>query len=254
MRALIAAACLTLAGCAGTPVSGPAPFIDVEARSHLAWTETVAVRRAQNTACTADGGWCAELDADVLRFSGAYLSEEVRAPLDGVFSPEDWMSDGGDGRLSATLYGGMIRINDPNAPDALVAVLASRTAMYSGGGGASMTLALVSARSGREVWRGVVDASKTIRACFSEADYQNNVSCSDQVRWTARLSIDPASYGAMPDLILTTQADAEPRIRAGRETYDIRTCSYVRRLVWVQNAGRYAPERPEPACEDFKTV
>jgi hypothetical protein len=65
--------------------------------------------------------------------------------------------------------------------DFVVGVLSSRRTAYSGGGGMNTYLNLYRVREPRAILReSLVAASKTIRACFSEADYNSGGPCSDE--------------------------------------------------------------------------
>jgi hypothetical protein len=65
--------------------------------------------------------------------------------------------------------------------DFAVGVLTIRRTSYSGGGGSNTFLSLYRVREPRAILRNsLVAASKTIRACFSEADYNSGAPCSDE--------------------------------------------------------------------------
>jgi hypothetical protein len=72
--------------------------------------------------------------------------------------------------------------------DFAVGVLTIRRTAYSGGGGANTSLSLYRLREPRAILHdSLVASSKTIRACFSEADYNSGRPCSDEYNASSTL-------------------------------------------------------------------
>jgi hypothetical protein len=72
--------------------------------------------------------------------------------------------------------------------DFAVGVLTVRRTGYSGGGGSNTFLSLYRLREPRAILRdSLVASSKTIRACFSEADYNSGGPCSDEYNASSTL-------------------------------------------------------------------
>jgi hypothetical protein len=72
--------------------------------------------------------------------------------------------------------------------DFAIGVLTSRRTMYSGGGGMNTYLNLYRLREPRAILRdSLVASSKTIRACFSEADYNSGGPCNDEYNASSTL-------------------------------------------------------------------
>ncbi len=162
----------------------------------------------------------------------------------------------------------------PESRQYLMGVIATQSAMYSGGGGSGSRLHLLSldttpssTRLGDEVLDVVWDSSLMIRACFSEADIKDRrEACHDEYSFTGTLAGRSAEAGEWPVLTYRSVATAYPRTsRRSQDNSELRltaadlvretdpACSYERTLRYNPATSRYEMDRPAPDCSDYTT-
>lgn len=162
-------------------------------------------------------------------------------------------------------------ITHANGGERAIGVLYDQRTMYSGGGANSTSLRLYrigdaqGQRPAELMLDLPMDASKLIRACFSETDMRlRRGACHDEYGFHVTLKADPVRHGGWPDLLYRSVAtdfpagadlDADSSGRRLRAR-DIRTvknpaCSVVRRFRYDPAARRYRPDRPLPDCANY---
>ena len=208
--------------------------------------------------CTADRAWCVAAESEegealVVTAKGkevARLAAEAQADREAPkFAPMP----------------AILRLKDGSA---LVGVLATWTAGYSGGGGAYTEQRLVHLVPGRApvtVLAAPLRGDLLIRACFSEADVEKRrAACHDEYRLEARLETAGAGE-ALPPLRLSTKAGSFPRgVGRDKDSSDNppltpadlvweqdADCTYERRSRFDAAAGRYVADAALPACEQY---
>ncbi len=162
----------------------------------------------------------------------------------------------------------------PGSRQYLMGVVATQSAMYSGGGGSGSRLHLLRLDSspsivslGDEVLDIVWDSSLMIRACFSEKDMKDRrEACHDEYSFTGALAGGPAERGELPVLTYRSVATTYPRTsRRSEDNSGVRLtaadlvnakdpeCSYERTLRYNPATSRYEMDRPAPDCSDYTT-
>jgi len=232
--------------------------------------------------CTADGQWCVRaLPAtgedqpaalEVAERAGDEAEPRMRhVPIEVV--------DDGDLRVwpfivrlapGAGADQPVADLHQATLQNVLVGGLLEARAMYSGGGASASTLQLARIRhldDGVQVDADVLSvawsASKMIRACFSERDFDQRAgACHDEYSFDAELAL--ATDGQdMPVLRYRTEASNYPAgvspqrdsLAKGRlKKKDLRTeqdaeCSYTR--VFRFTSGAYQPDQPLPECSGY---
>lgn len=230
--------------------------------------------------CTADGQWCVRaLPAtgedqpaalEVAERAGDEAEPRMRhVPIEVV--------DDGDLRVWPFIVrlapGAGQAESDPQQAalqNVLVGGLVEARAMYSGGGASASTLQLARIRhldDGVQVDADVLSvawsASKMIRACFSERDFDQRAgACHDEYSFDAELAL--ATDGQdMPVLRYRTEASNYPAgVSPQRDSLakgklkkkDLRTeqdaeCSYTRTFRFT--SGAYQPDQPLPECSGY---
>jgi hypothetical protein len=97
--------------------------------------------------------------------------------------------------------------------DFAIGVLTIRRTGYSGGGGSNTFLSLYRLREPRAILRdSLVASSKTIRACFSEADYNSGRPCSDEYNASSTLKFFGSRNG-MYRLKKRFEVEMQPALR-----------------------------------------
>jgi hypothetical protein len=254
--ALAAGLAALLAGCFGAPASmsltggegSNNPLLIAGAVPGVARVEPLSRADDSNAPfCTADGVWCAALnetdDFVVSRAGGKDVLLQAEAL--GFSSAE------GADRGSLGVAPHIIRAEGDG--DAWLLLTESVVTAYAGGGGGATTTIIASATTGAPVWKGVTGASKLIRACFSEAEYNSGVACHDDVHWGITLTLAPPTGTGAFDLVMKTVANVHPGRRKGRDAKEYpRGCNYTRTLRLVD--GTFTPTRPEPECSSYSTV
>lgn len=162
----------------------------------------------------------------------------------------------------------------PGSRQYLMGVVATQSAMYSGGGGSGSRLHLLRLDAspsvvdlGDELLDVVWDSSLMIRACFSEADMKDRRgACHDEYNFTGALSGMAAEAGQLPVLTYRGVATAYPRTsRRSQDNSELKlkpadlvretdpVCSYERTLRYNPATSRYEMDRPAPDCSDYTT-
>lgn len=155
----------------------------------------------QNASCTSDRAWCVSL---VQSWSDG---QEVIAPL--VYaaaaaapaphpSPEEAFSN-----ETYAVWPHLVSLADGGC---LGGTELHTSTGYSGGGGSATELHLFRVSpegkaQGRPVWRGVIDASLLIRACFGETDQERRLgACHDEYGFSGQVALGAEVPGRPPDL------------------------------------------------------
>ncbi len=237
--------------------------------------------------CTSDQSWCLQLSHDPTTesfsldiFDGRARSNEPLQPLSKWTYPMgDASQSAGFDRSGFALWPQIIRepaMDAARAEHLTIGLLATSTAMYSGGGGHGerLTLYRIDASSHgkpylQEVLQVPLSANVLIRACFSEKDYEERRGvCHDEYSFDAKLSLDiKAKRTSPPQLIYQTTAVATPgysrrsedNLEKGRLSDEAlkprqdQQCSYRRIIAYNPVTARYEFDRPGPECSDYTT-
>lgn len=204
--------------------------------------------------CTGDGVWCAAQDGAGVQVTRSGLNVGSVA-----------VGEAGDGN-TWTVWPVIVRIGRTDE-SALIGVAFTARQMYSGGGAEATQLFLYSVAGGvaNETVRMPLSASKTIRACFSEADQDKRAgACQDEYAFVTRISLDESVSEGAPRINLETAAGAYPRGAAldsdSTEAPPLTeadlvwtpdaTCSY-RRTYTQGPDGLYEPDQILPPCTDY---
>ncbi len=212
--------------------------------------------------CSADGLWCADLlrsahDVWVVRFTdGDGRSRRI-------FLTGEW--DEADYRI----WPHLVRGADGSI---LLGVQRARNGGFSGGGWQTVHLLLYRVPPDRRYDDGPallelpLSASASIRTCFDARDRRRRRdACTDDYSFTAEVRLGAGDAEPLPVLNVSTTATTFPgrrsRTEDSRQSPPLRqqdltrwrdpTCSYVRAFRFVAAAGRYQPENPVPACDDY---
>lgn len=147
----------------------------------------------------------------------------------------------------------------------LVGVTRMETTMYSGGGAHIQWLFLLRSGENRlDLALGLpIMGSKTIRACFSEADViARNDACADLYDFDASLTALPDT-GTPPDLHYETRATVfPPDARLDHDNSHLPVpqdaapaidpdCTFTRIFRWDDASRSYRPDAPLPDCDTF---
>lgn len=260
-RLMIAAAALLASACTPPTTGEPGP---VTAEPSLpgvtlpvadqAGNRMEALTQNSESWCTGDGVWCATSDG-----------VGVQVTRGGANVGSIAVGEAGDGN-AWTVWPVIVRVGR-NDDSALVGVAFTERQMYSGGGGEATHLFLygVSGGAANEVVRMPLSASKTIRACFAEADQERRAgACHDEYAFVTRISLDEGVAEGAPRIMLETAAGAYPRGAAlGRDSAEEpplqqadlhwsqdQTCSF--RRTYSRGAdGLYMPDQALPPCTDY---
>lgn len=212
--------------------------------------------------CTPDRRWCAELvrdgDSWLLELADRTGPAERRVR----FAPPD--RDVGDPILE--LWPHLVREADGAVT---VGLLAARRTGFSGGGAMATRLILVRLEPGAAqaaaVLTAPVQGSAMIRACFSEEDMRlRREACHDEYELAGELTLAPGGAERAGYLLtvrsrtypgeVTRWEDSADRPPLGRRDLvwaDHPGCSYRRTYLFDAAEGRYLPEAPLPACDQF---
>jgi hypothetical protein len=275
-RRTIAVILLILAACA-EPTAAPEPagghrlagFPPFE----LDQPPAVAVEDRQSALhCDAEETWCAQLRRD--GDDGEWrLEVHEGSPINdaGVEPRRFEPSDQARGDPAFAIWPHIVRAAGGAV---MVGVLTTRRMGFSGGGASETRLTLVRAEPGAaplvDVLEVPVEAGSMVRACFGEEDMQLRAeACHDEYEFAGTLALDPAAAAGPPRFVLATRArtypgrafrltDAQAADREQRRWArsdlvwaDDPECSYRRTYLFDAAAGRYRPETPPPACDDY---
>lgn len=143
----------------------------------------------------------------------------------------------------------------------VIAVTQTETAGYSGGGAMITTLHLLHP-TGALALSLPISASKTIRACYSEADYiARNDQCADLYDFDATLT--PGADGALiyqthatqfpPNASLDTD-NARLPVAPDADAETVARCTFTRVFYPHTATNSWRPIRPLPDCADFTAI
>lgn len=217
------------------------------------------------TLCTAGRGWCATVRRDGESGPWALLISD-RGPQDAPRRLA--LPEAAEDETELSVWPSLVREADGTL---LVGIIYYRRTMYSGGGAGAGRLRLLRLAGGAAptaVLEAPIEASSSVRACFSRADMRARLqACHDEYDFTGTLTLDPATAAGRPRFILTTVARTYPG-RLSRDADSTRRPALRRRdLVWWRDpacsftrhfapdsAGHYAPDQPLPACSDYLDI
>lgn len=223
--------------------------------------------------CTVDRLWCAQVRIDeqtgnpllVLldKTKSAEAREIGRYPIRGSEDDEP-----------LALWTHIVRTpqaNGRSGQTALIGVLTHMRAMYSGGGASVERLSLIEVDKAygmptfKEVLSVPLGGEAIIRACFSEADFEERAgACHDEYDFSAKLTVRDAKSGELQFDYVTTatsfpgfvsrSADslANPPLTKKDLVHVVNDeCSYQRVVRFNPATERFEFDSPAPDCSDF---
>ncbi|MDG4719338.1 hypothetical protein [Thalassospira aquimaris] len=225
--------------------------------------------------CSQDQKWCVQLDPNA--DSGVMVS----VTQDDKQARERTLGSGMLADADADAFGAtdhdiwpFLIMGDDASGNVLVGITSTISTGYSGGGAEAHFLDLIGLEAGGipsgatspVVLSVPLGAMKMIRACFDEDDIQKRRDvCHDEYRFEADIRLENHGTAGLPDVLYTSTATAFPatvsldqdstQLPALRdedlvERVDER-CSFERVFRFDVTSGRYQPDAPLPACDDY---
>ncbi|WP_420137782.1 hypothetical protein [Sphingomonas sp.] len=224
----------------------------------MAGFEPLTARPGQAALCTRDRTWC---------IGGVHGATPLVITVNGKQIAR-WSPDAPEDDLQLQPLPHMLRFRDGSA---LVPVEAREPVMYSGGGGEITRLHLIHVRPGmapRTVLIVPWHTDLMIRACFSEKDEAARAgACHDEYAFDGKLTAVKSRTSAPPMLVYAATAQSFPRgVSRTADSLTLpplkksdliwindRTCSYRRTFTFDKASGRYKPDMPLPACDQYSS-